>query len=211
LVFVQLHNFLTWCFLDILWYFQLARGLYRCSAWLLGDKRIQTGIEVSFELLDATFNSLLRNVYMKIFILRSIGLEKFSDTHPPCPLLDGGWILHKTGVQLTFAGCILSSLHMLLGRSDNDCMTSDVALEMPAKLSLRMAQEFTTFVSKRDLRAQSVGFSRFSWCQLWFSCFFLMFVRWFVGSATSSTISCETCCSIFGVLPLRGLASSLPI
>ena len=68
----------------------------------------------------------------------------------------------KMGVQLTFAGCILSSLHTLLGRSDNDCMTSDVALEMPAKLSLRMAQEFTTFVSKRDLRAQSVGFSRFS-------------------------------------------------
>ena len=55
-----------------------------------------------------------------------------------------------------------TSLHTLLGRSDNDCMTSDVALEMPAKLSLRMAQECTTFVSKRDLRAQSVGFSRFS-------------------------------------------------
>ena len=53
-------------------------------------------------------------------------------------------------------------LHTLLGRSDNDCMTSDVALEMPAKLSLRMAQECTTFVSKRDLRAQGVGFSRFS-------------------------------------------------
>ena len=38
--------------------------------------------------------------------------------------------------------------------------------------------------------------------------FFWMFVQWFVGTATSSTISCETCCSIFGFFLSRGLASS---
>ena len=89
-----------------------------------------------------------------------------------------------------------------------------------------MGQEFSSFLSKRYLRAQSVGFSRHSVDIIFFrpspsrlspgrNTVFVpveRIVRHSVDVScdvhTSSRIACKTCCSIFGVFPLRSLAPS---